>query len=590
MTNRLQLRSRTETADMSPDAQQDSADVTFKVYAMTRTGPEPIVRVGSSLLRDGAIEIVDGYSNRDITLVVGLDGTHSTHLADGEAAIWRVIEQIRTDRYGELAWTPPDQKGPTSIYTVLWGQMDPVDDDTWDIRELQGKRTFALKLRCKPFARSAERDVVTTATEYDPTVATLMDGTDPDFFIEPGSSDDRTAITDAGRTVVEVVGGWVQSGGYGSPIFQGGAAAKFNVPTGVGAFAVTYRNVGNHGFTQTHINDKFVVRDITEYLDGGYVREIYDVSDLSGPIVVRITLTVDDNFYDQTPSYDPTLRFDEIVTMAVLPAIGGKATMRALPIKGSARAPGTITISHAATALGDVLALTAPNMDSGYTPDLRRRRVAGGSTGGDNNAIGGRRENLNGTNPKFTVPFSLYPDGTYALIARMKLTASRLVTLRANHEAVTYREVSTYASATPNSGDDWGWVVLGTMRLPARAASRAVTGTFDFVLDVTSAGPSDYLDDIFVIPVDAALTLAHGLTTRRLSLVAPDLDLPRGAVWMHDQADESDAFSALAQLESNDDHELHAGRTLCYVAASGPATPVVVGASYYPHDHTNVTR
>lgn len=588
MTHRLQLRSRTETVDMSPGTQQSAADITFRVYALTRSGPEPIVRVASSLLRDGAIEIVDGYSNRDITLVVGLEGAHSTYLADGEAAIWRGIEQIRTDRYGELAWTPADEKGPTSIYTVLWGQMDPVDDAAHAIKELNGTRTFTLKLRCKPFARSVERDIVTTATAFDPSTTTLMDGTDPAFF-GPGSSSDRTAITDAGRTVVKLVGGWYQLGA-GSSEYRGSVAAAFTIPAGAGAFTFEYRNATVYGGLRVEINGQTRAEDVREFLTDNYRRETYDISDLTGPLSVVASVTLDRTSDGGPPSFEPTLMVDVIKTMAVIPSISGKATMRALPIKGSARAPGTITISHDTAALGDVLALTAPNMDSGYTPDLRRRRVSGGTNGGDSTAISGRRDNLNGADFTARVPFALYPDGTYALIARMKLTAPRLVTLRAIHGAVTYREISTYAAATPNTGSEWGWVVIGTMRLPARAASRAVTGTFDFVLDVDSASPSDYLDDIFVIPVDAALTLASGLTTRRLSLVAPDLDLPRGAVWMHDQADESDAFSALAQLESNDDHELHAGRTLCYVAASGPATPVVVGAAYHPHDHTNVTR
>lgn len=570
--------------DLSPDA-QGSDGYSFDVIGFRRGTPDPTVSVLSSLLADGSLERKLRNENRTVTLLVIIEADDSDASARAEEVLHRQLSQMPAT----LCWTPPDGVGATTAFDVLWADSTPAEDDGWDLDELRNNRGWTITLRCAPFGRSTTVQTFDASAVLNPARTVVLDGSTTSGWSVAPSAASLATSTDSGRTAIKVSGpGWTA----GSPNTST-AEVSVAVPGGASVVSLDYLRRSS--------NDSEVARFTTpsgllgvkpalqQSQSDGYMRNYYRVP--AGATMLTLTVYMRDAGTPATVFY-----VDEFATMAAVPALSAKTSLRTVDIKGAVRTPGSLTLSHASQALGDVLLLTCPDLERGFLPDTRRYASTTTATS-DTAATSGSRSTLNtsGGNYIVTLPYAMYAPGAYIPVLRVlrndgvNPTTYTVTGLAGGVEVDSVTQV-----APPVASSAFRWVVLPQISLPPRLTGPNNKGTFQ-----VRVGGEGEIDDCFLIPVgdgsttgeEYALTLTSApLTTRRLTIAAPSLDFPRGATWMGDAADGSDAISALTMLQSTGGQRLLAPPSLLvYSAVGGPTTPASITGEYYAASHTNST-
>lgn len=246
---------------------------------------------------------------------------------------------------------------------------------------------------------------------------------------------------------------------------------------------------------------------------------------------------------------------DQVARTDTLPFAGTRRQLtRALPVAGSVRTQGRLSVQHESTALGETLVYVYANDGSSYTPPLRPYRTAGGTVTGDTSLYSGASDNLN-TLVQFDIPANSLPAGNYRLMARLQRasTSTPTLTITANTRV---GGINLPGGVTMNSAvtvnPTYAILDLGPMTLPTTALASASAGTVRITIEDV-ADTNVILDDAYLVNVDIGTvtivdcgtgTPAAGGPSKRLWLdPATVTNNGKDSVLRGHTADRSDAFN-----------------------------------------------
>ncbi|RDZ49315.1 hypothetical protein C5C07_20380 [Haloferax sp. Atlit-4N] len=109
---------------------------------------------------------------------------------------------------------------------------------------------------------------------------------------------------------------------------------------------------------------------------------------------------------------------------------------------------------------------------------------------------------------------------------------------------------------------------------------------------LTSAGPGNsHLHEAWLFSTKGALSIVGVGTRKRLSIAAPSLSEPQGAMWVGDNADGSDRYSVSSESTSRapGGHGLVPGSNNIFTVTTG-AVDAAVAARHFNRHHTHPKR
>lgn len=580
--------------DWSPAAQVD--DVQVRVFGLRRGKAVPVVQVVESLIQDGGLERVERFENRDQQVILAIDASDSRALAEYESTLFREVQKVRN----ELRYTPPDGFAPAGVFDVLWADLTFADNDTlWDLDEvLRGRRNYVLTLRCLPFARSVDPFTVTGVTSTGTTTTTVNDASSTTGWTALGGtlgstgSEVTVPVDSLNQTIVDQPSLVLTPA---SPIDM--AAFPF--------FVITWRVPSPLG---PFDNGPYV------YADGSPLSRVatrYDstadryVSTYSCPdasvAVLRIQSPRVSSYVGGTTT--GTFRVDTVEKTDVAPMASTKRQkVTVCEVPGSARTPAALSVSHASSALGNVLVYTCPELASGYVPALSTWATAAGST--VEGTISGQEFSVSSTD-RFSVPARTLPSGEFELLVRARRTSgsTTVTTFTATCQvSVGGVEVDpaqsrvTVHSVGALAAGDGNYLSLGSFTLPpvdlpaGSAASILIAIDADEALTVYDEAWLFYMPDdgsaaLSQVPCSTG-TPAAGGPSSRLWLQPASVDHPYPRALVGTQADQSDARGVSGAASNWSEHNVPAGPNFAFVVTPG-AEDAVTEWSGYARWHTH---
>lgn len=554
----------------------------------TAGAPVTLTQALPRLLLDGEDVAGDRSSNREITFTVEIEAGDAIALAEAEA---QLIAEVTKPR-NALTWTPPNLGVPT-VFDTFRGSARQVFNDLDEV--MCCKRTFEVTIAALPFGHSVDEVVEAGLTTAATPVTTLVD-----------ACDSATGWTGSGALSVD-------TSVYATPT---GALRQYPSASG-GHYSATFARTGGIDLTGTpYVTVQVYDLDpstgshnvnVAMWADGvkltpvgssagsafGWNRYRFFCSDTSVS-ALRVVVSGGADGGSAVTRIDDLNKTNQLST-------GGTAreSLRSIPVRGSVRTPGALAIHHDTSALGDVLVYTSDDLGSGYRPDLRRWRTAGGTVTADANLISGSSEPISnsGASPTtWLIPATNLPPGPYVLMARLKDSAggSYVLTSAAQTKMGT-NAVGTAQQVTTRTaiGTGYSIVPLGVLHLPPVAVPIG-TGAAVQVTLLAPTGATITLDEAWLFHLDGVLTqVACGTTTpaaggssSRLWIDYPSVDQPAGGIWVGTQADRSDARSAGPDLAAFGQHAYAPPQTLAFVVTSNALAPAV-DLAYLPRWHTN---
>lgn len=557
--------------DWSPTAQK-SAEVKVTVHGLTRQGVVPVVSVVDSLIQDGAIEQVDGYGNRTHSVLLCLSSSSTRALDDYEAALFLECQKDRN----ELSFTSVDGYGATSVFEVLHATPARSQEGDWDLDEvLHGKRYWLVEFRCSPFPRSKD-PVTTTAVTSTGSLGqtTIADGSSATNWTYAVDGGTPAAASATGGEVYATVTSTAPVSLFYTP------AAPINM-TSTPYLVVEWRIPSPLIGSIDVYADSVRLTQIADFAltDGLHRRSVYSCPDTSVAVIkVRGQgYTIDGSAGSSTLRVDLVARTDTAPT----PTGSLKQKLSTLAVSGSARTQGRLALSHATSALGDVIVCTFPDDQRGYSPDMMRWLGAlhGSAVSGDVNSQG------YSDTVQFRPPSRMFKPGPYLAVARIKSTIGGHTSPLSWTGGVVDNNYSWPA--------DWTNVDLGIISLPVTAVSETSTALEDIRV---LCGSNGAVVELWLFPLTdgswltrAALGTAAPSATgssNRLWLDTPTLDRPYQSIWRGTLADRSDARHAGASVSAWGLHEFVPPTMTVFVVSSN-ADDVAVSLEHYPRWHTN---
>lgn len=551
--------------DFSPSAQFDG-DLRVSVHGFRRGKPVPVVQVVESMLRDGANERVDRYDNRDLAIVVGIEGDVGS-MDDFERTLW--LEMQRPSNV--LTWKPPSAFGVRGLYDVLWSDLEFSEADDWDLDELRGKRVYSITLRTAPFPRSADEIVAQAlTTAASPSTVVVSDGTSTAGWIA------YTQSPSSPRTLTS-------TSGYLATSFEGGAFTEMGSTTQVVSVVnFEYNTATPVDFSQTNyltldfaeVSYAGATSQTTEvrvWADGLLLTQLATVSETtngtrwrrgtwlcSDASVTKVRVEVRSTTYFPTggtitANANTVPAIDRLARTNVPPSVGGNGfqSLRTVEIGGSARTEATLAVAHPTKSLADLLIYTAPQLASGYAPNMQKWRTSPTANVTSSAFTMSGFEQTVAANAKLTfqVPVSLLPAGTYVMMVRAYDTAS---SAPFSWRAVTKVGTAEFSAQTGTSqvpvATTYTLSTVGTMELPPAKAGGAATVQVEL-----SRATSWVFDEawLFYMGPDAALTrVATGSTAapsvgvahNRLWMDPPTIDSPTPGLYVGTTSDRQDSI------------------------------------------------
>lgn len=583
----------------------DGGYETFSLHALGEGAdfgePQPVEVTVATLMGDGVRTDTSHYENREITFRVTVEAADAGGLADGEAALDALVGTRTT-----LTWQAPDGYGPPTVFDVETSRKRFLFSDLDEVRRVK-QRTFQVTLNCLPFGRSdtpvtigAEfiADTVTIADDCESTsgwsatgelstwnpVAIAVDSTAGYHVTGTGS----LRLTPAG-TVTAI------SSSLSHRMHVAKSGLSIDASSG-GYLTVRLRTewqfVSQDNIVDAHVTTsgggRQAVSTLVSAADGnGFVRLSWAAPDAS--TITGFDLNVWQQSIGVSGLASPKSWFDSIGLAAN--SSSAQAVTR-FDVLGSMRTEASFEVSSAA-GLGDVLLYTCPDRGDGFAPNLMKYRTSG-STTVDAAAINGVHTSPAGVGFETVIsaPQSIFRQGAYAVLARLKESSGPTVTVTAQTKIGTTLVGPVYTVTGEVDLPDANYHVarIGVLDLPPLVtdpASNAVT-----VFTVTAAGGTVNLDELLVFPLeDAALTWVEcgsgspsATVASRLWIDAPSSTQPRGARLVGNSSARLDA--RYVRPESRGKHLLLPGPNLTYLmtSAAGGADMQIV---YYPKAHTN---
>lgn len=577
--------------DMSPGASHSGVEV--KVYGYRRGRPVPVTRVIDSLLQDGTLEQKVRDENRDQTILIGFDGPDSIALAAAEKAL--VLEANKGRN--EIAWTPPDGLGATTVFDVLWSDLALSEEDDWDLDELRGIRVWELTLRCAPFGRSASETVVAAlASGGTPTTVTIADGTSATGW----ASADGAITASSGQLLVPKASAPTSSrtDSFGN-LRRTYAWRATRTLTATDFTATPYLTL------QVDVETKATQSQIevpSVYVDGIEVPLVaavglppvdpswnaaplkctYYVSDASATTVQVVGRT------EVVNSTVGAVLLDNVTRSNVAPSLSttGRESVRTVTVGGSARTQASIEVSHPTVALGRTIVYTGPSLGI-VSPALGQWSLTAASATPDATTLSGLRyaANISGQVPTFQIPASQMPSGGYVLFLRAKAqsgTPTMTFTWTAETKIGTALLGQQSGSSAPTAmTTSYSLVPIGGMVLPPTEVADASVG----LVKISIAGGAYDWDEalLFYMGDDAALTivdagsgtLALGSSHNSLWIEPPTLDHPAPRVMLGLNGVRETGFHAGEKAQAWGVHQFPPGEMLIFVATTLAANPEV---------------
>lgn len=561
----------------------------------------------ASQLLDGSVSRITRYDNRTVTFDVMVEADDSVALALGGAAL-----ALACDNPTTLLFTPPDGMGAPTYFEVVTANADWQFDD---LDELNLRRRYRVTINCLPFGKSAEQvtdsvdpvsspaaeetvnncDSLTGFTGLLGSTASLdttykSQGTgsvkltgqprtnDPD-------SEDRARPRETGT--VELTGlslttpatrPYIMFDGYVGNSSDASATLLVN---GVEATFVSMTLVNASWATFTFRTD------VTATITSLQMSET-----ITGPAgVIYHPLT--DTWVNVPASWAP--RVDNIRRSGSA-TTNARQSLRAIPVRGSARTQGSLAVSHATLGLGKVLLLTSPSLSTGFTPDLIKWCTE--STTVDANSISGKVKAFTNSNTPipFEFPAALIPPGGYQLIGFMETgtiavgNAAIVVTASTKVGGVTLSTV-VHQQRIDATGDgvfefvDCGPITLPTTDVPAGSAATVLLSITPAAADFLAEGEitdvsSARFQEFYLIPLadDTALnifdcgttgTATLGTANNRLWIDSATLGSGNPSAWLGTQEDRTDAYHAVGSAMRWRPLSLTPPEVLLFMANSG---------------------
>lgn len=558
--------------------------------------PAPVTVSMQRMLQDGELVSTVRHGNREMYFVVEVDGADAVELAAAEAELMQVVGRRTT-----LEWSPPDGFGPTTVFDVQTSSLQFLwnDDD-----ELTLSRFYGLTITALPFGRSVD-PVVDDALTGTGVPAAQVDACDSltgwtakDYTLRNDKTADlslSTATKKQGTASIKGVPDYFYSAGAQTNEAEINFYRTFAAP--VDFSSTPYLSVQvwakgtNNGVTVTAYADGVKLARLTSVPDSdGWVRHWFICTDSSvSELRFRCSATL-----DWWPSFDG-FYLDDVQRQGDPPTTGsGKQSMRSIDVSGSVRTPGSLEIVGTG-ALSDVLVWTGEDDGRAFRPDLRvfRDPATGNTPQTDANAITGTSLSLS-TSTQFNLPAGAYRPGAYALIARAYSSNQAGNTITATAwTMVNGATIGAFQAVT--SGTQWkstNYQVghVGVLHLPPTTVPGGSSGTIRITMSQGS-GAQVYLDELWLFPLDGALTMLRGVLGSRVWIDSPSADQPLGGLWVGTAEGRADAYHAGHLAGSLGSHEFQPPRTKVFVVTSGSGgVNPAVRLEHHPRWHTNAAR
>lgn len=308
--------------------------------------PQPVLTTLASLLADGSLVEKTGDDNREQGFVVTVCGITADDIAAGEVQLARA-----TGKPCEMVWHIPG--GAATVFTVLTSKLGHSFNNR---RMLRRKAQYVVSITALPFARSARKSRV-AATPVAATPTTMDPGTSVARWSFFGSND--PVVVDvaqgAGRNAVRY---------SGSPAFSYGV--QFNGPAPTQAFIAldTFAGVAEYLVLPDGTYGRPVATEPAP--DAAYTRTWFArPDDVTTPLRFYVSNTTAQS--GGVSSNPGTMYVGRLVQAAGI----GAASLLAVPVEGSVRAPAAVTLSSA-TAMKRAMVFSDPAMAGGaYHPAIR---------------------------------------------------------------------------------------------------------------------------------------------------------------------------------------------------------------------------
>lgn len=546
--------------------------------------PETREELVESMLADGDIVDVPGYGNREMSLVVYVDGADLADLAENEVTLRRECSKSRN----LLTFDPGDGFGPASVFETFTASMVFVKNDSG---EMAGMRRWELTIPAAPFARSADLTTVealvagTTTVSVDTCDATTgWTGTRGGESYSVGTSDGSVWVFELSTAE-----------GFPPEVWTMTRTGTIDVST------TPYLTVVTRTLSSSTLVEAFAGASVSAtQMAPLAIREIASsrveyvwavpagVTSLDA-ITFRHTSVEDGRVWQGFHIYD-------ISRTDVPPSETARQLTRIIETGGTERTPASIHVEAAdgATALSTTVVHTSPEDGSGYSPPLRRWRDSGNLVTTDANTFSGGREPIHPNPFVAKVPTSALPEGGYELVAflrtdtvglhRIYWTAGTL--FPPPNDTVRQGDVESSTLWDCTQALRWEWVSLGLVTLPT-VRTQAGTVQIDILRDAGETAAVE-IDEAWLFRVgdDCALSVVN-VAAANLWLDSASVESSEPTVWMGD--DRETAAHPGEGLFGMGHHVLHPDGTAAFVGTTGGDWPLL-SAEFYRRWHSNAAE
>jgi hypothetical protein len=559
--------------------------------------PQNVASIIDSDLLDGDVSQVTHVSNRTYSLSVLIEETDGEALARAEALLIGECSKW----FNELQVVPGDGFGATCCFQVFEPQVTFVPDEDF---EWAGFRRYDIAWPCLPFALAETTETFGVATPPAPDPAVLVNaGTTLVGVSYPSVPDyNRGSVALSGSGDLRL--SRVVSNGYSGN--QWGLVFDLTGKTTGAADHTTYFYVDARPETTSLYNSPLVLwlsasgnpldrqwPIVSLALGNGYVRSVFVIDqDVTSATIFGF-------FPSAAAGGYANVLIDQVWLDGDLPRPSGSEQVLTAQIKGSARATGSLLVSHSAAGLGRTIVYSAPELASGYAPPIRRFQTVSGATllrSGVPAFFSTTWTKLNSTT--FEIPASALPSGPFVLMGNLyaasAFNGSVPWTAQVKINGALVGPVQTASAPVSIASTKDGLFSLGGQVLPPMEVGAGASVVITFGTISTDL----YFDDLFLLYQgdDTSLTIvecgsgtpALGSVHNSLWLESPTVangGLPKILVGV-DQ-DRVSAISGYPFASSWEVPPMPPGPLSVFIATAAVTAPDLSG-TYRPAFHTHV--